>query len=234
LNPTRATLIHKWRREGDEGDGDEVMIFQLHDTDISFPNPAHAEPDGLLAIGGDLSTERLLLAYQSGIFPWYSDDEPICWYSPAERCVLFPEKVFVSKSMQQIINRKTFTITTNTVFEHVIQHCANTNRKDQDGTWITNDMQKAYINLHKFGIAKSVEVWHNKELVGGLYGLEINNIFCGESMFSKVSNASKAALIWLCKENNYKLIDCQIRTEHLISMGAEMIAREKYIEILNS
>jgi leucyl/phenylalanyl-tRNA---protein transferase len=210
------------------------MIFQLHNTDISFPNPALAEPDGLLAIGGDLTTERLLLAYKNGIFPWYSDDEPICWFSPPERCVLFPEKVLVSKSMQQIINRKIFTITTNTVFEDVIKHCANTNRKDQDGTWITNDMQRAYINLHKLGIAKSIEVWQNNELVGGLYGLEINNIFCGESMFSKVSNASKAALIWLCTKNNYRLIDCQVRTEHLISMGAEMIEREKYVEILNS
>ena len=210
------------------------MIFQLHDTDISFPNPALAEPDGLLAIGGDLNTERLLLAYKSGIFPWYSDDEPICWYAPAERCVLFPERIFVSRSMQQIMRRKTFNITTNTCFEDVIQHCASTNRKDQDGTWITNEMQKAYINLHKLGIAKSVEVWQNNELVGGLYGLEINNIFCGESMFSKVSNASKAALIWLCTKNNYALIDCQVRTEHLISMGAEMISRGDYIELLHN
>jgi leucyl/phenylalanyl-tRNA---protein transferase len=210
------------------------MIFQLHDTDIYFPDTSFAEPDGLLAIGGNLSTERLLLAYQSGIFPWYSDDEPICWHSPPERCVLFPQKIVVSKTMQQVINRKTFTITTNTVFEDVIQHCANTFRKDQDGTWITNEMQKAYINLHKLGIAKSIEVWYNKELVGGLYGLEINNIFCGESMFSKVSNASKASLIWLCKENNYALIDCQVRTEHLISMGAEMLNREKYLTLLNS
>jgi leucyl/phenylalanyl-tRNA---protein transferase len=223
-----------WRREGDEGDGDETMIFQLHDTDISFPNPAFAETDGLIAFGGDLSSERLLLAYQSGIFPWYSDDDPISWYAPPERCVIFPKKIFISKSMQQVINRKTFAITTNTVFENVIQHCANTNRKDQDGTWITNDMQNAYINLHKLGIAKSVEVWQNNELVGGLYGLEINNIFCGESMFSKVSNASKAALIWLCSKNNYALIDCQVRTEHLISMGAEMMEREKYLSILKS
>jgi leucyl/phenylalanyl-tRNA---protein transferase len=208
------------------------MIFQLHDTDIVFPNTALAEPDGLLAIGGDLSIERLLFAYRSGIFPWYSDEEPICWYAPHERCVLFPNKVFVSKSMQQIINKKLFTITTNTVFEKVIQHCANTNRKDQDGTWITNEMENAYINLHKIGVAKSVEVWQNNELVGGLYGLEINNIFCGESMFSKVSNASKAALIWLCKENNYDVIDCQVRTAHLLSMGAEMISQSEYQNIL--
>jgi leucyl/phenylalanyl-tRNA---protein transferase len=209
------------------------MVFQLHDTDLLFPDVSLAEPDGLLAIGGDLSTERLLLAYQSGIFPWYSDDDPISWYAPPERCIIFPKKIFISKSMQQVINRKIFTITSNTVFEDVIQHCANTNRKDQDGTWITNDMQKAYINLHKLGIAKSVEVWQNNELVGGLYGLEINNIFCGESMFSKVSNASKAALIWLCTKNNYALVDCQVRTEHLISMGAEMINRLDYVNLLH-
>ncbi len=167
------------------------MIFQLHDTDIIFPNTSFAEPDGLLAIGGDLSVERLLMAYRSGIFPWYSYDEPICWYAPHERCVIFPEKIFVSKSMQQVINKKIFTITTNTVFKKIIQHCADANRKDQDGTWITNEMENAYINLHKIGVAKSIEVWQNNELVGGLYGLEINNIFCGESMFSKVSNASK-------------------------------------------
>ncbi len=208
------------------------MIFQLHDTDITFPNPSLAEPDGLLAIGGDLSVERLKLAYQSGIFPWYSDDEPICWYAPHERCVIFPHKIFVSKSMQQLLHKKIFTIKTNTAFEQVIRNCAYINRKDQDGTWITNEMENAYINLHKLGIAKSVEVWQNNVLVGGLYGLEINNIFCGESMFSKVSNASKAALIWLCTNNNYALIDCQVRTEHLISMGAEMIAREKYLELL--
>ena len=209
------------------------MIFQLLHTDIIFPNTALAEPDGLLAIGGDLSVERLLMAYRSGIFPWYSDDEPICWYAPHERCVIFPTKIFVSKSMQQVINRNTFTITTNTAFEKVIQQCANTNRTNQDGTWITNDMENAYKALHKIGIAKSVEVWQNKELVGGLYGLEINNIFCGESMFSKVSNASKAALIWLCTQNNYRLIDCQVRTDHLISMGAEMIAQKQYEQILN-
>lgn len=210
------------------------MVFQLHDTDLLFPDVSLAEPDGLLAIGGDLSTERLLLAYQSGIFPWYSDDDPICWYAPPERCVLFPSKVFISKSMQQVINRKPFTITSNTVFEDVIQHCANTNRKDQDGTWITNDMQKAYINLHKLGIAKSVEVWQNNELVGGLYGLEINNIFCGESMFSKVSNASKMALIYLAQKQNIKLIDCQLPNDHLISMGAEMISSEDYMNMIKT
>jgi leucyl/phenylalanyl-tRNA---protein transferase len=208
------------------------LIFQLSHTEINFPNPALAEPDGLLAIGGDLSTERLLNAYSNAIFPWFSDDEPICWFSPPERCVLYPQKIIVSKSMQKVIEKNIFTITTNTVFAEVIKNCANSIRKDQDGTWITNDMQKAYIQLHEKGIAKSVEVWQNNELVGGLYGVEINNIFCGESMFSKVSNASKVALVWLCQKNNYRIIDCQIETAHLKSMGAEMISREKYLEIL--
>ncbi len=210
------------------------MIFQLHETDITFPNPMLAELDGLLAIGGDLSIERLQLAYQAGIFPWYSDNEPICWYAPHERCVIFPSKVIVSKSMQQVLQKNIFKITIDTCFEEVIQQCAISNRKDQVGTWITNEMQQAYINLHKKGIAKSVEVWQEDKLVGGLYGLVVNKIFCGESMFSKTNNASKAALIWLCKENNYTLIDCQVRTEHLISMGAEMITQGLYIEILNA
>ncbi len=210
------------------------MIFQLNDNDIIFPDPTLADDSGLLAIGGNLSTERLLLAYKNGIFPWYSDDEPICWYSPPERCVLFPQKIVISKSMQQVFKAKQFIIKKNTAFEQVIKNCANTNRKDQDGTWITNDMQQAYINLHKLGIAQSIEVWQNNELVGGLYGLEINNIFCGESMFSYVSNASKAALIWLCTQNNYALIDCQVRTEHLISMGAEMIDRKDYLNLLHN
>ncbi len=210
----------------------EKMIFKLNEKDISFPDPALAEADGLLAVGGDLSPKRLLLAYHSGIFPWYSDDEPICWYAPQERCVLYPSKIKINKTMQQIMDRRTFKITTNTAFEDVIANCANTKRSQQDGTWITNEMQKAYIELHQLGIAKSIEVWQNKELVGGLYGLEILDIFCGESMFSKVSNASKAALIWLCKNKNYALIDCQVRTEHLISMGAEMMARKDYLDQL--
>jgi leucyl/phenylalanyl-tRNA---protein transferase len=210
------------------------VIFKLNDNDILFPDPKLAEPDGLLAVGGGLSTERLVKAYQSGIFPWYSDDEPICWYAPHERCVLYPAKIKVSKTMQQVLDRRTFKITTNTAFEEVIFNCANANRNFQDGTWITNDMQKAYIKLHQLGIAKSVEVWQNKELVGGLYGIDMQHIYCGESMFSKVSNASKAALIWLCKNNNYTLIDCQVRTKHLISMGAEIMEQEKYMEFLKN
>ncbi len=210
------------------------MIFQLNDSDFSFPDTSLAEPDGLLAIGGSLSPERLIASYQKGIFPWYSDDEPICWYCPSDRCVLYPSKIIVSKSMQQIFTKNIFRITSNTVFESVIQQCATINRSHESGTWITNDMQKAYIALHTIGVAKSVEIWLNNELVGGLYGVEVNNIFCGESMFSKVSNASKAALIWLCRNNNYRIIDCQLKTNHLISMGAGMISREAYLKILNS
>lgn len=208
------------------------MIFQLSEDYIAFPNPALAEEDGLLAIGGDLSVERLQLAYASGIFPWYNEDDPILWYSPHERCVLFPDKIKISKSMKQVLLSHTFEITRNKAFEEVIQNCANIFRKDQDGTWINKDMQQAYMWLHEKGIAHSVEVWHQETLVGGLYGIHVNNIFCGESMYSKMSNASKAALIWLCKEHSYDLIDCQMPNEHLMRLGAEMIDRKSYLEFL--
>jgi leucyl/phenylalanyl-tRNA--protein transferase len=210
------------------------MIFQLNNNDILFPDPALAEPDGLLAIGGDLSTERLLAAYQNGIFPWFSDDDPICWYAPHERCVIFPSKIHISKSMQKSMRAKAFTVTTNNAFSAVIAACKNSKRKDQDGTWITNEMEAAYLKLHELGIAKSIEVWQDNQLVGGMYGLEINNVFCGESMFSNVRNASKTALIWLCTEDNYSLLDCQLQTDHLITMGAEMISQKKFLQILNS
>ncbi len=209
------------------------MIFYLNDNDHFFPDTALAEEDGLLAIGGDLSPERLIIAYQSGIFPWFSDDEPICWYAPNERCVIFPEKVFISKSMQKIIYSKVFQVTVNTAFEKVISACRLNPRKEGNGTWITQEMEQAYIKLHHAGKAHSVEVWQNNELAGGLYGVQVNNVFCGESMFSKVSNASKMALIWLCKQNNYIMIDCQLQNPHLMSMGAEMISREDYLHILN-
>ncbi|MFN0083624.1 MAG: leucyl/phenylalanyl-tRNA--protein transferase [Ferruginibacter sp.] len=209
------------------------MIFQLNINDISFPNPALAEPDGLLAIGGDLSAERLIAAYKKGIFPWFCDDDPICWYSPHERCVIFPSKIHVSKSMQKSMRAKAFTVTTNKAFVAVIAACKNTKRKDQDGTWITNEMKAAYTKMHELGIAKSIEVWQDEELVGGMYGVEIYNVFCGESMFSHVRNASKTAMIWLCTQNNYTLIDCQIKTNHLISLGAEMISQKQFINILN-
>jgi leucyl/phenylalanyl-tRNA--protein transferase len=207
------------------------MIFRL-DERLLFPEPALAEEDGLLAVGGDLSVERLLLAYQNGIFPWYGDDSPILWYSPHERFVLYPPKLKISKSMRQVLRSNKFTITTNTCFDRVIEACSEVEREGQDGTWITDDMKAAYNDLHKKGYAHSVEVWEDGELVGGSYGVVVNSVFCGESMFSLVSNASKTALIWLCQAGNYKVVDCQIYTEHLESMGAEMISREEYMNLL--
>ena len=206
------------------------MIW-LTDT-IEFPEYDCTSEEGVIALGGDLSAERLTHAYKNGIFPWFSDNDPIVWYCPFERMVLFPAEIKISKSMQKIINKNEFTITENTAFEAVIYNCKNIDRKDGFGTWITNDMEQAYINLHKKGIAKSIEVWFKDELVGGLYGVEINHIFCGESMFSKVSNASKLAFMHLAKNKNYKLIDCQIYNEHLASLGAREIDRSLFLSIL--
>jgi leucyl/phenylalanyl-tRNA--protein transferase len=199
---------------------------------ITFPDYRFTTKDGIIALGGDLSVERLEYAYKNGIFPWFSPGDPIVWYCPHERMVLFPDEIKISKSMRKTISKNEFIITENTAFEEVIYNCKNIERKDGFGTWITDDMEQAYINLHKKGIAKSIEIWQNDELVGGLYGLEINNIFCGESMFSKVSNASKMAFIHLAKKKNYKLIDCQIHNEHLASLGAKEISRNLFLEIL--
>ena len=206
------------------------MIW-LTDT-IEFPGYDCTSEEGVIALGGDLSTKRLTHAYKNGIFPWFSDNDPIVWYCPFERMVLFPAEIKISKSMQKIINKNEFTITENTAFEAVIYNCKNIDRNDSFGTWITNDMEQAYINLHKKGIAKSIEVWFKDELVGGLYGVEINHIFCGESMFSKVSNASKLAFMHLATNKNYKLIDCQIYNEHLASLGAREIDRSLFLSIL--
>jgi leucyl/phenylalanyl-tRNA--protein transferase len=208
------------------------MIFRL-DERLLFPDPALAEADGLLAVGGDLSADRLLLAYRNGIFPWYSEDDPILWYSPHERFVLFPDRLNISKSMRKVLRNGKFTITTDTCFNEVIAACSKAPREGQDGTWITDDMKAAYNQLYELGHAHSVEVWENGELVGGFYGVQVNNIFCGESMFSKVSNASKTGLIWLCQSEYYKLIDCQVYTDHLASMGAEIISRKEYMGLLN-
>lgn len=208
------------------------MVFRLLDDEIVFPDTALAEPDGLLAIGGDLSTERLKLAYQSGIFPWFSEGDPILWFSPHERCVIYPERIKVSKSMNKLLKSNLFTVTTNQAFDKVIGNCAATPRLGQDGTWITKEMQQAYIKLHEMGLAHSIEVWLNEKLVGGLYGVKIGEVFCGESMFSLVSNASKTALIYLAKNMNFKLIDCQLPNDHLMSLGAEMISRKAYLDML--
>jgi leucyl/phenylalanyl-tRNA--protein transferase len=201
---------------------------------IEFPAYKFTTQDGILALGGDLSSERLIHAYKNGIFPWFSEDDPIVWYCPYERMVLFPEDLKVSKSMRKIINKKEFKITENTAFEEVIYNCKNIDRGDGFGTWITDEMEQAYINLNKKGIAKSTEIWFEGQLVGGLYGLEVNGVFCGESMFSKVSNASKLAFIHLANSKNYKLIDCQIYNEYLASLGAKEIDRDLFLEILKS
>lgn len=210
------------------------MVFRLPDDEIVFPNPELADPDGFLAVGGDLSIDRLILAYENGIFPWFSEDDPICWYSPHERCVIYPDDVNISKSMRKVLASGVFELSFNQAFEEVILNCARVGRKDQPGTWITVDMQQAYLALHHQGFASSVEVWSNGKLVGGLYGVVIGNVFCGESMFSLESNASKAALIFLCKSGQFNLVDCQLPNDHLLSMGAVMISRDIYLEYLKS
>ncbi len=204
---------------------------------LEFPPVENASKEGLLAVGGDLSPERLVLAYSSGIFPWFNEDSLILWWSPDPRMVLFPEKIKISRSMQKVIAAGKFKLTKNQCFAQVIEECAHIKRKGQQGTWITAAMKEAYSELHEKGYAVSYEVWEGKQLVGGLYGVDLGHIFCGESMFSKVSNASKYAFIMLAlemKNHNYSLIDCQLHTEHLESLGAEEISRQKYIEILNS
>ncbi len=213
---------------------------------IEFPKPETASEEGVIALGGDLSEDRLKLAYQNGIFPWYSEGEPIVWYCPLKRMVLFPEELKISKSMRKIIKNGNFTITENTAFNEVIFNCKHILRNDDFGTWITDEMEQAYINLHKKGIAKSVEVWFydtatkKQVLVGGLYGIDLGNgFFCGESMFSLMSNASKLAFIHLVQpfdfaqdKSNYKLIDCQMYTDHLASFGAREISRNEFLKML--
>jgi leucyl/phenylalanyl-tRNA--protein transferase len=200
---------------------------------IEFPPLDEANSEGLLAVGGDLSPERVLYAYQNGIFPWYESDQPILWWAPDPRFVLYPHKLKVSKSTKQMMRNQSFEITINRNFKDVIEACANVKRNAQSGTWITDEMIQTYCDLHQRGIAKSVEVWQNKKLVGGLYGVELNDtIFCGESMFSYVSNASKIGFITFVQNSNYKLIDCQLHTNHLESLGAEPISRLEFMNYL--
>lgn len=205
------------------------------DNKLYFPPAEMADKEGLLAIGGDLSTERLLLAYRSGIFPWYNQDQPIIWWCPDPRFVLLPEELVVSKSIDKILKQHKFQFTTNTAFIQVIQNCKTISRKEQDGTWITPAIQQAYTQLHRLGYAHSAEAWQNGELVGGLYGVRLGNLFFGESMFSKVSNASKFAFISYVKQLQHEgvvLIDCQVYTEHLESLGAGMIDRKDFLGIV--
>jgi len=205
-------------------------------NELYFPSIEAANVEGLLAVGGDLSPERLMLAYKSGIFPWFNEDSLILWWSPDPRMVLYPERIKVSKSMRKILKYNQFSLTKNCCFEAVIDQCALAKREGQEGTWITDEMKDAYLKLHEMGYAKSYEVWQDGKMVGGLYGIDLGHIFCGESMFSTVSNASKFAFIQLAEElhqKKYSLIDCQLYTKHLASLGAEEIPRTEFIKILN-
>ena len=202
----------------------------------SFPPVETADENGFVAIGGDLSAERLLEAYRQGIFPWYNEEDPICWWSPDPRFVLFPDQLHVSRSMKHVINSNQFSFTTNNAFEQVINACSSVKRKDANGTWINDEMIVAYTRLHKLGYALSAEAWYNDRLVGGLYGIKMGKLFFGESMFSIKSNASKFAFIKLVEQlqaSGIKLVDCQMHTSHLESLGAVMIPREKFIGLLH-
>lgn len=210
-----------------------MPIYRLTD-DLIFP-PVDGAEDGIVAVGGDLLPERLMVAYRSGIFPWFSEGEPIIWWSPDPRFVLFPEKLHISKSMKRVLNSNELKVTFNQNFEAVIAECKSMPREGQEGTWITDEMQLAYIRLHELGHAKSVEVWKGNELVGGMYGVDLGEVFCGESMFSKVSNASKLALIHFMRKfqaEGGRLFDCQVHSEHLVSLGAEEIDRKEFLTYL--
>ena len=215
-----------------------MPLFRLDDQQIGFPPPQLSCDDGLLAVGGGLSPEWILTAYSLGIFPWYSEGEPIYWWSPDPRLMMHPTDIKVSKSMKQVFRKKTFTITLDTDFRQVITNCQTTKRNYGEGTWITNDMLEAYCYLHQLGFAHSVEVWDSKnqqQLVGGLYGLSLGKCFFGESMFAKASNASKAAYIALCHQLTtwqFNMVDCQMPTPHLQSLGGKIVAREPFLQQL--
>lgn len=210
-------------------------IYRLRDDSLAFPDPQRASPEGMLAAGGDLSLPRLVYAYSQGIFPWYSEGDPILWWSPDPRFVLFPDQLKVSKSMRPYFNQRKFSVTYDREFSQVMQACAEVPRAGQYGTWITEEMLAAYAELHRAGFAHSVEVWRDEELVGGLYGIALGKVFFGESMFTRVSNASKFGFISLVRrlrERDFQLIDCQQETRHLASLGAEAIPRRQFLDHL--
>jgi len=211
-------------------------MYWLPDNELVFPHPSLAEPNGLLAVGGDLSEERLVLAYLNGIFPWFEEEGQFYWYSPDPRCVLFPQQVRIHKSMRPVFNQQKFRYTLDTCFREVMLACADTPRGGQNGSWITPAFLEGYERLHTEGIAHSVEVWQGEALVGGLYGVSIGKMFFGESMFARVANASKAGFITLAQalaRADFWLIDCQIETEHLKSLGAHNIPRTAFLEYLD-
>lgn len=210
-----------------------MPVYQLT-KDLIFP-PVDGAEEGIVSVGGDLSPERLMLAYQLGIFPWFNEDQPIIWWSPDPRFVLFVDKVHVSRSMRRVLNSEDFRVTFNQDFKEVIWNCKTMKRKGQDGTWITDDMLEAYLRLHQLDMAQSVEVWKEDELVGGMYGIQVGKVFSGESMFSKVSNASKVAIIHFLEKFRAEgghLLDCQVKTEHMASLGAEEISRDEFLGYL--
>ena len=207
---------------------------QLGD-DYKFPSPQSATKEGIVAVGGDLNPLRILEAYKNGIFPWFNDDENLMWWSPDPRMILFPEKIKISKSFKSFLKKKEYRVSFNENFEDVIESCSNIKRVNQKGTWITNGLKQSFIKLHQMGYAHSVEVWQHDVIIGGLYGLDLGNIFCGESMFSVKSNASKVGLYFLCQElkhNNYRFIDCQVPSQHLMSLGAVEISRDNFLKKL--
>lgn len=211
------------------------MPVELSRRDLTFPDPEDADESGLLALGGDLKIERLKLAYSKGIFPWYEKGMPILWWSPDPRMVLFPDKLIISHSLRQSVKKQQFTITFDTAFEQVINQCSTTPRQGEEGTWITREMKNAYINLHSQGFAHSAEAWLDGKLVGGLYGVSLGKVFFGESMFHHETNASKVALYHLVaklKEWDFHIIDAQVYTNHLESLGGELISRSRYLTIL--
>lgn len=211
------------------------LIWLPEDFSGPFPDTrlAFTEPDGLLAAGGNLNTQTLLQAYSQGIFPWYSEGQPILWWSPNPRCVIFPEEFHVSRSLRRTLNSGRFEIRINTCFEQVMRQCA-APRKGQDGTWITDDILRSYCELNAMGKAHSVEVWYEQELVGGVYGLHLHDVFFGESMFSRMKDASKVALHHICKHIDPKFIDAQVGSEHLMSLGARMIRRERFLNLIET
>ncbi len=210
-----------------------MTVFRLPDEHI-FPPPELSEPDGLLAVGGDLSEDRLILAYSMGIFPWYSAEDPILWWSPDPRLLIFPDELRVSRSLKQTINKNIFEVTMDMAFEEVIHNCAAVHSRDDGDTWITREMIDAYISLYHSGYAHSVESWHNGKLVGGLYGVSLGSAFFGESMFTKKSNASKVAFVKLVEQLvkwNFSFIDCQVTTPHLRSFGAREVPRSEFLDL---